>query len=467
MIVRILSRGKSFQGCATYLTHDAEADTAERVGWTHTLNCANDHVPSAVNEMVWTARDAELLKQEAGIRAGGRPTENTVKHLSLNWSPDENPSREHMIATTEDFLRHMGWEEHQAVLVSHTDKSYAHLHVMLNVIHPETGLKLDDNFERRRSQEWAKEYEREHGIYCENRLLPNIGEREPSPTRPAWMAFQGVRRDFEETEKNRAAEADRISEINPELTGTQKEWAILKNNQREERLAFFAEGKMAFSEMRNSVFSEVREEFREKWADYYSAKKDGADSDTLKEMKATLVNEQKTVLEERRDEAYRGLRETRDGLYQELLAGQREKRQDLTLRQAGQFESLEIMDWFRTEIPRERNDYERTETDVPSLGDEVGSAYSYADSRGNAGMRSEADAGSRLADGFATGILAFFDFAANAFSPPTAEPPKAHPVDDIFAQAAADTRLLAQIDRDRSHTEEEEEERRARARPQQ
>ncbi len=68
-----------------------------------TLNLANDHVPSAIDEMYWTAENAELLKQEAGIRAGGREAENVVKHVSLNWAPDERPTREHMIETTEDF----------------------------------------------------------------------------------------------------------------------------------------------------------------------------------------------------------------------------------------------------------------------------------------------------------------------------------------------------------------------------
>ena len=91
MIVRIGGSGKSFSGLTAYLTHDPEADTQKRVAWTHTLNLANDHVPCAVNEMVWTARDAELLKQEAGFRGGGRATENPVKHLSLNWSPEDTP----------------------------------------------------------------------------------------------------------------------------------------------------------------------------------------------------------------------------------------------------------------------------------------------------------------------------------------------------------------------------------------
>ena len=120
MIVRISSRGSSFKGLAAYLTHDPKSKTDERVAWTHTHNLASDDVPSAVNEMLWTARDAELLKQEAGIRAGGRSTENPVKHISLNWSPEDNPSREHMVETTEDFLRHMKWQEHQAVFIATT-----------------------------------------------------------------------------------------------------------------------------------------------------------------------------------------------------------------------------------------------------------------------------------------------------------------------------------------------------------
>jgi len=65
-----------------------------------------------------------------------------------------------MMAATSDFLNHMKWQEHQALLVAHEDKSHAHVHVMLNVVHPETGLRLNDDFERRRAQAWALEYER-------------------------------------------------------------------------------------------------------------------------------------------------------------------------------------------------------------------------------------------------------------------------------------------------------------------
>jgi hypothetical protein len=254
MIVRILSPGKSFKGLASYLTHDPDAKSSERVGWTHTLNLAHDHVSSSVDEMLWTARNAELLKQEAGVRAGGRATENTVKHISINWSPDEKPSKDHIIETAEGFLRHMNWHEHQALVVAHEDKAHPHVHLMLNAVHPETGLRLDDNFERRRAQGWALQYEQENGrIYCEQRL-ENVEEREDAPTRPAWMAFQKKLTEFEIQEKNRENQAPIIIE---ELNNPEKikldEWKSLKEIQRHERLSFFAEGKLEFSELRQSA----------------------------------------------------------------------------------------------------------------------------------------------------------------------------------------------------------------------
>ena len=266
MIVKISPGGSSFKGLSTYLTHDPKADTQDRVAWTHTQNLANDHVPSAVDEMVWTARNAELLKQEAGVRAGGRTTEDPVKDVSLNWSPEDKPTREHMIATSEDFLRHMKWQEHQVVMVAHNDKPHAHVHLMINAVHPETGRHLDDGFERRRAQEWALQYEREHErIYCEQRLK-NPGDREKNMPRNIWMAFQHNEKEFSQAEKIMAENSLEIPE-NPKNA----EWKILKELQKSERIEFFAQGKMEFSDLRSSIYREVREEFRERWSDYYKA----------------------------------------------------------------------------------------------------------------------------------------------------------------------------------------------------
>jgi hypothetical protein len=326
MIIKIGTGGKSFKGLSEYLTHDPKANTDERVAWTHTQNLANDHVPSAVDEMVWTARNAELLKQEAGVRAGGRATEDPVKHVSLNWSPEDNPSREHMIQTSEEFLRHMKWQEHQAILVAHEDKSYRHVHIMLNVVHPETGLRLNDDFERRRAQAWALEYEREQGkIYCEQRLN-SVQDRENSPPRNIWMAFQQNEKEFQRAEKIMSENTPNIRE-NPKNS----EWEILKELQRSERIDFFAQGKIEFANLRSSIYREVREEFRDRWADYYLAKKNGTEDDRaiLANVKAQLIADQKAILEPRRDEACRELRESRNERYREILDNQRDTRAGL------------------------------------------------------------------------------------------------------------------------------------------
>jgi hypothetical protein len=446
MIVRILSSGKSFRGCATYLTHDANANTTERVAWTHTHNLANDHVQSAVDEMYQTSQNAELLKQEAGVRAGGRATESPVKHLSLNWSPEDSPTREHMVETTQEFLRHMNWHEHQAVLVAHSDKAYAHVHVMLNVVHPETGLRLDDNFERRRAQAWALEYERENDrIYCQQRLN-SADQREDAPTRPAWLAFQKNREEFERHEKSRA-EYDINSENNPNnpKIANSSEWKILKEFQKEERLEFFNQGKSEFSQLRTSIYREVREEFRERWAFFYSLKKDGADDEALASLKAGLVADQKAVLEARRDEACQELREARDGRYRDLLDRQTETRTELRERQQAGLENGAFLGALE----------DRREIAADGLFRETAYEVAYRGHNGRTEVfesnqnpheyaaEENIDSGSDIAGSIGTGVFKALDSLLSIFEGPLPDPRPA-PADRAAFIASAEEALKQQ-----------------------
>lgn len=463
MIVRILSHGKSFKGLAAYLAHDPDAKTRDRVNWTHTLNLPDDDVPCAVNVMYLTAENAELLKQEAGIRAGGRKTENTVKHFSLNWARDQRPTKEHMIETAQDFVRNMGWEAHQAILFSHTDKKHAHVHCMLNMVHPETGLRLNDDFERHRAQAWALEYERENGrIYCEERLK-EPEEREQSPTRPAWTAFEKKQQEFERAEKRLQNQAPIFigDGENPKNTNSD-EWKILKEMQKAERLAFFAEGKLAFKELRNSIYREVRDEFREGWSDYYYAKRNGGDEETLAAMKAQLIADQKTVLEERRDEACGELRKTRDGLYRELLDGQREIRLGLRERQeAGLDNSFfhelikdrdagkDMAAAFReaAELTTQRQDAgEAPSADAPAFGARPG--------RESPGIRSGENIAADLVGGIGFGVISLLESVADGIigSKPAPKPRRAEPERDEPNPFDA----VIEEGRQRQHREQEE-----------
>ena len=467
MIVKILSRGKSFKGLATYLTHDPDgAKTVERVGFTHTLNCANEHVPSAVDEMVWTARQAELLKQEAGIRAGGRATENAVKHLSLNWAPDENPSREHMIETAEGFLRAMRWAEHQALMVAHNDHEHAHVHLMVNVVHPETGLRLNDDFERRRAQAWALEYERENGrIYCEQRLM-DPAVREDTPTRPAWMAFAENQKRFEIDEKTLREQNPDFSENaeNPRNKNS-AEWKILREMQKKERLDFFADGKSEFSQLRTAVYLEVREEFRERWGDYFAARRDGTDNDTLTKMKAELVAEQKTVLETRRDEACQELRESRNGQYRELLDDQRDARLGLRWRQEAGLDNAQFLqqagerhtDGNRVPTFREVAK-ETTARQEESAWNDEAYAFTGTPRDNRSGMKSGSDISANVAGGIGMGLLSFIGGIADGMVGATPEPKARQPApqpprSNLFDAAFEETRQRQQLEREEADNE--------------
>jgi hypothetical protein len=344
MVPKLFPAGKSFKKLAAYLLHDPDnAKTTERVRWTHTLNLASDRPASAIDEMLWTVRGADWLKQQSNVPSGGRPLENPVKHFSLNWHPSETPTREQMIETVESFLSHMGWREHQALIVCHDDK-HPHVHVMLNAVRPETGRALDTSFEKRRAQEWAKTYEREHGlIFCEERLKPKE-ERQASPTREAWEKMKRAEREHDRAEYQRIRRDFDHFARNDDDKGKASEWEALKGYQRAEREAFFKNGKQAYRSARNEVFREVRSEFRGQWNAYYAAARSGNNKGTLAEMKLALTKAQNLALDERRERACQELREKRDQAYEAILAQQRFDRGELAVRQHQGLRTYQLMD---------------------------------------------------------------------------------------------------------------------------
>jgi Relaxase/Mobilisation nuclease domain len=280
-----------------------------------------------------------------------------------------------MIATSENFLTTMGWNEHQAVFVAHNDKPHKHVHIMLNVVHPETGLRLNDGFEWRRAQAWALNYEREQSrIYCEERLK-RPAERENAPPRNIWMEFQENEKEFHRAE-NRLHENTDIR-VDPLKNQRHEEWKILKEIQQVERKEFFAQGKSEFSALRTSIYREVREEFRDRWAEYYEANKKNADPESLSALKAGIIAEQKAALEPRRDAACLELRTSRDARYRQILDRQADMRADLKWHQEG---GLDSAPFFRELAERK------------DAGAEMASGFRDAAGEVTAPQRSEVDA---------------------------------------------------------------------------
>jgi hypothetical protein len=147
-----------------------------------------------------------------------------------------------MIAAGRSYLEHMGWDEHEALFLAHIDTPHPHMHIILNRVHPETGMTLDDAWSRRRAQEWALAYERAHGrIYCHEREA-KYGRGERSHARHFHYGEWAYRQ--------------------------QAEWAMLKASQRQDRIGFWTETSAARRELHSAVRDEVRAEFAPEWRAY-------------------------------------------------------------------------------------------------------------------------------------------------------------------------------------------------------
>lgn len=193
---RTKGRGSSFRGALRYYLHDQEADTADRVGRIELLNLFTDDPQRAWREMAATAEAADQLKARAGIKATGRKNTKPVYCFALSWHPDERPTPQHMIDTAKDALKTLGLLDRQAVIVQHTDRDHSHVHVLVNLIHPDTGQSAKLYNDEKILDRWAFEYERRHGVYSHDRAAKHQArmqadkppKRNRPPCREEWEA---------------------------------------------------------------------------------------------------------------------------------------------------------------------------------------------------------------------------------------------------------------------------------------
>ncbi len=400
MIVRLNVAGASFIGAGKYYLHDklesqqleaarsgervsTRGQSDERVWFTDTRNCLNTDPERALEEMWHTADSQAWLKQQAGVKRSGRVCEDPVQTLSLSWHKDDKPTAEHMIEAADSYLKHMGWDQHQAVYIAHRDTDHPHLHITLNRVHPETGRTLDNYRDQPRSQEWALAYEREQEqVRCEQREV-NAAKRE-GRTVAVERETSGIPQPATEVQPElvqRAPANDHLPH-NVIMIGRPHEKAFnereqaravldakereqLKAEQRAEREAFFKDGAKLFKATRHAVYDEVRKEYKAEWRDLHkeakaantaaqehseaalarafalsaAGRQDEArtafnDRDSVRvavaaqlaERKADLKSRQTEDLRDRQKDACDALRETRDVQYQDLLQRQRDER---------------------------------------------------------------------------------------------------------------------------------------------
>lgn len=193
MIPKINDRGHSFKGVIAYLSHDKDkAETSERVAWHETGNMHTDDPEKAAKVMAWTDINREQIRAANGGSAAGRKASaGNIWHFSLAWALGENPGEEHQRETMHEFLEKHDLSAHEYILFGHNDTKHVHAHGVVNLVHPETGLIKDIGLDKKRSQQWALDYERKHGIHCEQRV-ENARKREQGEA----IKYRDIKQDY-------------------------------------------------------------------------------------------------------------------------------------------------------------------------------------------------------------------------------------------------------------------------------
>lgn len=140
--------GKSFSDLANYLA----ASNPGRVAWSDTRRLAT-HDPIAA---------AAIMEATAvqNVR-----TTAPVYHLTLSFHPTDVVDRATMEAASDRVLHDLRLHEHQVLMVAHNDHAHAHVHLMVNRVHPETFRAWDRWKDYHTIESSLRSIERDYGLY--------------------------------------------------------------------------------------------------------------------------------------------------------------------------------------------------------------------------------------------------------------------------------------------------------------
>ncbi len=170
MIPVIAGGGSSFAGAFDYYFHDKGAKTTARVAWTQTRNMLTNCVEKAWKVMAYTAKAQARLKEASGQKRTGRKLEKPVFAYSLSWHPEQKPDKETMLKAAQLSLEKLGLAEYEAMISAHRDEPQPHIHLIVNRIHPLTGIAAKISHSKRKLSDFAREWEHSEGkVYCMER----------------------------------------------------------------------------------------------------------------------------------------------------------------------------------------------------------------------------------------------------------------------------------------------------------
>lgn len=390
MVPKVAGKGRSFTGAAQYYLHDKGALTSARVAFSLTENLPTRDARKAVKCMAFTAMHQQEIKARAGGSAKGRRLEYPVYCYSLSWAPDETPSPEDMIGAARESMEALGLKGHEAVFVSHNDEPHPHIHVIVNRVHPETGIAAPLSNDHLKLSAWAEAYEKWQGkIRCEQRVENNARRRQKHFVKDQFSAKAAdyyrwerlalqeafVRREKEQTELTDAQKAQRKALYDVKERGindkrralhedSRSRWRMTYLHQQQEREKLLLAQRNTWSRLRHFLHTSAREYFstdRASRSGFLSAgfaaivggPQQFAQLDKKHRTYRARVSE---AVDRQRREAFRDInKDYRTGL-DKLVAIQRQQQQELQQRQ---LQEKQLSDRQRAEKEQARQEQSR------------------------------------------------------------------------------------------------------------
>lgn len=286
--------GHSFKGLDAYCVQgSAEGGGAERLAWVETRNLEVEP-EHAWKVMAATAQAQAVLKQAAGVRAGRASKNGPVLHIVMAFDEDEPTDREAMRQAADELLSVLGADpgrmrgkskplrrqfadEHQVVMYAHRDTGHTHLHLMVNRVHPETGINLPTSNDRLKAQKWALAYSERHGTAdktparAENMADREKGEYvkgEKRKSRNVYELEQAIKAAANDNDRAKAVLAKQRKK-SAALTLRGRNMAALHAAAWDKLAAAYRERQSALARSLRSRLaaarSEIREAFRPRW----------------------------------------------------------------------------------------------------------------------------------------------------------------------------------------------------------
>ena len=137
-------KGRSFRGCLKYVLEKAGA---ERIG--------GNALGESVDELAIEFNAMRALNPDLGV---------AVYHAMLAVAAEERRNDGEWGAIVADYLKLMGFEHCQYLIVRHTDEAHDHVHVVASRIQIPAGVTVSDSQDYQRSEAAIRQLEQSYGL---------------------------------------------------------------------------------------------------------------------------------------------------------------------------------------------------------------------------------------------------------------------------------------------------------------